>query len=98
MPIKGLIQTAGQITMQKWQFLTSKNDYEALLSARNKPFFQNHEIYFLTSWNIDFFFLQFYDISIVSIRNNILDFCVGWAWVIYNFLTMILGSQGLVFR
>ena len=49
MPIKGLIQTAGQITMQKWQFLTSKNDYEALLSARNKPFFQNHEIYFLTS-------------------------------------------------
>ena len=31
-------------------------------------------------------------------RNNILDFCVGWAWVIFNFLTIILGSQSLFFR
>ena len=30
--------------------------------------------------------------------NNILHICVGWAWVIFNFLTMILVSQSLVFR
>ena len=45
--------------------------------------------------SFDFFF-QFF--NQLTDRNNILHFCVGWACVIFNFLTMILGSQSLVFR
>ena len=34
----------------------------------------------------------------LTYRNNILHFRVGWAWVIFNFWTIILGSQSLVCR
>ena len=55
----------------------------------------NHYLALLTDCKIS---MKISDFNQLSYQFNILDFCVGWAWVIFKFKAMILGSQSLIFR